>query len=323
MRAARALGAALVVAWGAATLGFALVAAAPGAPLAALDAPGDTPERRAARAARAGVGRPIAVRYAHHLASVVRGDLGWSYAEHRPVAAVLGDALPASARLATAALAIALAAGLGVALLGARAGGTAARAVHAALLAAYAVPPWAIGVLLLGACALRGPHLPTGGALDPLLAPDAPAAARLVDALRHLALPAITLGLSAAAAIARHQRALLADALASPWALAATARGLPPTRLLVRHALRATLGTAVQGAALLLPAFVGGAVVVEALFAWPGLGLVASHAVAQRDAAVFAGVVLVAGVAQGLATAVATWAAPRLDPRLAAEAEAP
>jgi peptide/nickel transport system permease protein len=320
-RAVRRLAHAALVVWTAATASFALLHLAPGDPVAAtLDHPAVTAADRARLRARYGLDRPVAEQYARWLAAAARGDLGWSLAHRRPVAAVIGDALPYSALLVGTALTLATGAGV---LLGTFAGWRprhpAARALAAASVVLQATPEFLLALGLVSLLALRWALLPPGGAADPAADPLQPLAERLLDRLRHLALPATALALGWTGVFARHHRAAVADAAGDDFVRTARAKGVPESRVATRHALRPALAPTIALLGLALPALVGGALVTEAVCAWPGLGLVAARAVAARDYALVAGVV----VAGSAAVAVGTWLAETLqawaDPRTRAD----
>lgn len=319
--ALRRLAHALLVVWTAATASFALVHLAPGDPLGAtLEHPSVDAARRELLRARYALDRPVPEQYARWLAGAARGDLGWSISQQRPVAEVIGDALPRTALLAGTALLLAFAAGV---LIGGFAGWRprhpAARVLAALTVVLHATPEFLLGLALVAVVALRWALLPAGGYADPVADALLPPAERLADRLRHLALPAASLALGWTAVIARYQRAAVADVAGEDFVRTARAKGLAEPRVAGRHALRAALAPTLALLGLALPALVGGAVVTESVFAWPGMGLVAAQAVAGRDYALVTGVV----VAGSAAVAFGAWLAELLqawaDPRAAGE----
>ena len=310
---------AFAVVFVATTASFALLHLAPGDPIAAtIEQPGPGPEARAALRARYALDRPLPEQYARWLAAAARGDLGWSHTQQRPVAAVLADALPRTALLVGTALGLAVAGGLAI---GAFAGWhprhPAARLLNALAVVLHATPEFLLGLALVATVALRFALLPAGGYADPVADALLPPADRLLDRLRHLALPATALALGWTAVVARHQRAAVADVAREDFVRTARAKGLTEARVAGRHALRAALAPTLALVGLALPALVGGAVVTESVFAWPGMGLVAAQAVAARDYALVTGAV----VAGSAAVALAAWLTELLqawaDPRVA------
>src|SRR5690606_26546593 len=158
-----------------------------------------------------------------------------------------------------------------------------ARLIAAATLCCYALPGFVIGLVLVWRFAVSWPLLPAGGFADPLLAADAGAGAVLFDRLRHLALPLATMVLATIAVPIRMQRAAAAETRDAMWVTAARARGTQSALLAWRHIWRPALTPVVTLLGLWLPMMVSGAVFVEAVFAWPGLGSLLATATAQRD----------------------------------------
>ena len=141
-------------------------------------------------------------------------------------------------------------------------------------------------------------------------------AERLVDRLKHLALPAATIALGTAAAIARHQRGALLDVSGEDFVRTARAKGCSERRVLLRHALRNALLPVVTLLGLSFPALVGGVVFVEKIFSWPGMGLVAVSAVASRDYVLVTGVVTLGAAAVAVGAIVADLLHAAVDPRV-------
>jgi peptide/nickel transport system permease protein len=293
-------------------MGFTLVAALPGERLTN----SSTLEGRQTRAVIPAEAS-LSAQLTRYVGAMLRGDLGQSASESRPVRTVLRDALPATLVLAGAAFVLSALIGIG---LGSWAGwhrhDGRARAVGASLLVIYTLPDVVLGTVGLSLLATQWPILPAGGLADPRIALTGSSAEQFVDRLRHLVLPATVLALSWSAALFRQQRQAVAQLAQSPALQVARAKGLAVRQLLWTHTLpQASLGTlALLGA--LLPALVGGAVVVETLFAWPGMGRLMVHAVAVRDAPLLAGGLVCVATVVALAS-VATEATARwLDPRL-------
>jgi peptide/nickel transport system permease protein len=280
------------------TASFVLVHLAPGEPFA-IDDPRITPEVRAQWVRQFGLDRPLGEQYLRYLGNVARGDLGWSFSQHRPVAAALGDALPRTLLLMGTGLVLSLAAGIALGVWQARRPrGPLRRLVGGASLVAYAIPEFWMALLLLLTFAWWFPVLPVGGMVDPVMHDYLGPAGRALDVLKHLVLPAGTMLLLNASAIARYQHAALADTLTQDYVRTARAKGLDEGRVLWRHALRNALLPVITIVGLSLPALVGGAVFVEKVFSWPGMGLLLVNAVGARDyplvtAGVIAGALMV------------------------------
>ncbi len=300
------------------TLTFLLIHLAPGDPLqAALDRPGVTPAIRAQWRAQFGLDRPMGEQYVRWLASVPRGELGWSFSHRRPVRDVLGDALPRTLLLVGLALALSFAIGIAVGVLQAeRAGSARDRWLGRVLLLLYSVPDFWLALLALLLFAYRFPILPPGGIVDPVLHDYLPFGGRLLDRLRHLVLPVVTLTLLSSAVIARQQRAALLDVLPSDWMRTALAKGLSWRAAVRRHALRNALLSTITLVGLSLPALAAGAVFVEKVFSWPGMGLVTVSAIAARDYPLITAGVLVISVSVVVGAVLADLAVAAADPRV-------
>ncbi|HEU5170024.1 MAG TPA: ABC transporter permease [Gemmatimonadales bacterium] len=313
--AARAL-AGLAVVWGVVTLVFILLRAAPGDPAVLLLGPAATAEQIVEQRRALGLDRPPAVQYAAWLGRFARGDWGASIATGRPVRAMLGDAWPATARLVALSLALSYALGLALGVLqAARRGSRTDTAVSILSVTLFALPAYWLGLMLVLLFTYELRLLPAFGAAG-LDAEFLPPPGRLADALRHLVLPAATLTLIGLGGIARFVRGAMTDVAGSLFLTVARAKGLATRTVLLRHALRNALVPVLTLLGLSLPALFSGAVFVEAIFAWPGVGRVLVEAVLARDypvvlAATAVSAVLV--VAGGLvADALVAWADPRV-----------
>ncbi len=291
--------------------GFVLVVALPGDRLTA----SSTTEGRSVQAVR--VDAPISAQLLDYAKALSRGDLGVSTSENRPVRDVVGEAIPATLLLAIPALVMALLVGV---LLGSWSGWhsehRASRALQSALLALYTVPDVILGTIALAVLAAAWGLVPAGGLADPRIALTGTTLEQWTDRAHHLLLPTIVLAVSWSPALFRQQRQAIAALAQAPSMQVARAKGVPTRRLLWTHALpQASLGSvALLGA--LLPTLVGGAVVVETLFAWPGMGRLMVHAVAVRDAPLMAGGLVLISAAVAIGSLVTTLIAHRLDPRM-------
>ncbi len=280
----RRLVAAAAIVFAVVTLVFFAIHLAPGTPfLPSGDRPLD-PAVEAALRTRFGLDRPLGVQYVSYLAALARGDLGESFSQQRPVVLALEEAVPNTVVLAVTALAIDLLLGLAI---GAVQAAYARRRLDTLLthttLFVYSLPTFWLGLVLLLVFGQMLHWLPVGGVTDPVLHGSLPFAGRLADRLRHLALPALTLGLVGAAGTARFQRAALLEALGQGFVKSARAKGLSEARILLGHALRNALLPTITLLGLALPFLLTGSVVVETVFAWPGMGKLAADAVLSRD----------------------------------------
>lgn len=320
----------LILVFGIVTLTWALTALLPGDPVSAVMGPQAAPTEVERARRLYGLDQPVLVRYGRFLARLVhtgpslpepqpgghascRGlapglhvDLGYSFTYRRPVLDLILKKLPASAELAVAGSLIQLV--LGLLLGGAAAFRRGSRLDHALVGSAVALgaaPTFVVGLVLQVLLAHRAGAFPVDGGYGE----------SGFAHLRAIALPALTLGLYGAALLVRLVRSELAEALGQPSALAARAKGASALRVGLVHALRNASAPIVQLTVLELGALVGGAIVTERLFRWPGLGEMAVVAVQNRDAQAIVGVTLVASTAIVAATVVADVLGLLLDPR--------
>jgi len=255
---------------------FTLLHAMPGNPLDRLDSP-DIPQEQSERNRRAlGLDRPVPQQLVRTLTSYLRGDLGVSFSRRKPVATVLGDALPQTLLLGTAAMFLAYGIGVPLALAILLLGPRARNAAQRLLLIVATVPGFWLGVMLILLFHGVAGWLPASHAFSP-------GGGDAFDRLAHLILPALTLGLPAACVVARYQYGVMARALAAPHVLAARATGSGGARLIAQQVLRPSAGPAVALFGLDLPILVSGAIVVEVVFAWPGIGSLTAAAVLESD----------------------------------------
>jgi len=301
------------------TIAFFLVHLAPGDPFS-FDNPRVSTEVRDEWRRRFGYDRPLAEQYIRYVTSVARGELGYSHSRHMPVSQVLADTVPRTALLMGLALVISFALGIRLGVYEAthlrqRIG----RGINGATLLVFSLPDFWLALMLLLTFAYWIPILPAGGMVDEVLHPYMGGAAALWDRMRHLALPLLTLTLVMTAVITRYQRAALADVLPADYVRTARAKGVDERVVVGRHALRNALLPMITLAALSLPALLGGAVFVERVFAWPGMGMMVVTAIFVRDyplilAAVNAGALMVV-LGNFVADVAYGWADPRIRVR--------
>jgi len=280
---ARRLAAGLAVVAGVATLTFLLLRLAPGDPVERLLGPAATAEQLTAQRQALGLDRPLPAQYAAWLARVAAGEWGRSIASGRPVRAVLGEAWPATAALVGLSLLLSYLLGIAVGAAQAARGGTRLdTALSVSTVTLFALPGYWLGLMLVLVFTYRLRILPSFGAHG--YDSDALAGlARLRDLLRHVALPLATLTLVGIGGTARFVRGAMLDVRAAPFVTTALAKGLAAPRIWLHHVLRNALVPVVTLLGLSLPALFSGAVFVEAVFAWPGVGRILVEAVQARD----------------------------------------
>lgn len=305
----------VVVVFAAATLAFVTLQLAPGDAASVLSE-GVSEDARAQLRVSYGYDQPMWVQYTRWLRHVATGDLGHSRLRTRPVAIVVWDALQATLWLAIPAFTLSLAIGMRVGRWQAlHAGRRRERAAGALLLTCYSMPEFWFGATLLLLFAHVWPVLPAGGMTGDFAA-YLSLGARMLDRLRHLVLPVVTMTVIGVATFARYQRESLVRVLSEPFVRAATGAGLPRSRV-VWGAWRASLLPVVTVAGFALPAYVAGVVFVESVFSWPGVGRLVVDAVRARDVPLVCGAVIVGSAITAIAAAVADVVRERVDPRLA------
>ncbi len=300
-------------------ISFFLIRLAPGEPFAYSDRPVSA-ETRAYWRHQFGYDQPLPTQFAKYVASVAHGRLGYSFSMHEPVSTAIAEALPRTLLLMGVALALGFALGIGMgAVQGMRRGSRFDRASNAVLLTFYSVPDFWLALIALLTFAFWLPVLPAGGIVDPVLHDYMGFWAATADRLKHLVLPALTLVLLSTAAIARFQRAAVLDVLPLDFVRTARAKGLDEQRVLRVHVLRNALLPVVTLFGLLFPALVGGAVFVEKVFAWPGMGLLVANAVAARDYDLVTAAVIIGGVMVAVGNLLADVLYAAVDPRVRAQ----
>jgi peptide/nickel transport system permease protein len=304
----------LGVVLGVVTLMFVLLRLAPGDPAMLLVGPAATTEQVAAQRHALGLDRPVAAQYATWLGHFARGDWGRSIATGRPVRAMLAQAWPATVRLVGISLVLSYLIGIAIGVVQAARGGRLDTALSVATVTLFALPGYWLGLMLVMIFTYRLRWLPAFGAAG-FDADFLPPAARLADRLRHLALPLATLTLVGLGGTARFVRGAMLDVSGAPYVVVARAKGLSEARVTLRHVLRNALIPVVTLLGLSLPTLFSGAVFIEAIFAWPGVGRVLVEAVQARDYPVVMAATAVSAmlVVLGnlLAEGLVTWVDPR------------
>jgi peptide/nickel transport system permease protein len=320
--ARRALSGAAVV-LGVVTLTFFLLHLAPGDPVDLLLAPTATPEQAAAQRDALGLDRPLYAQYLAWLADFARGDWGRSFETGRPVAEMIGRAWPPTVRLVALSLLLSYVLGIGIgAAQATRSGSAIDTVISVGTVTLFALPGYWLGLMLVMAFSYQARLFPAFGAggfdADYLSGP-----ARLLDGLRHLTLPLVTLVLIGVGGVARFVRGATLDVLAQPFVAAAHAKGLPPKLVLRRHVLRNALLPMLTLLGLSLPALFSGVVFVEAVFAWPGVGGLLVQAVQARDYPVVMAATTVSAMLVVAGNILADALAAVADPRLRSSAPGP
>lgn len=263
-----------------------------------------------------GLDQPLHVQYVRWLAASVRGDFGESFLLRRPVRDLVAETLPYTLLLILAALLVDAVLGIGLGIISAVKRGTRLdRAVTFGSLVLYAMPGFWLALMLVLVFSVHLGWFPTSHATS-LDYESLSVLGKLGDRLWHLVLPVAVLGLGGAAATARYLRGRLLDVLGEEYITAARARGFRGWTIVRRHALKNALIPVITIYGMSLPFMLGGATIVETIFAWPGMGRLTVDAVLGRDYPVILATTLVAAVLTVLGSLLADVGYAAADPRV-------
>jgi peptide/nickel transport system permease protein len=250
-----------------------------------------------------------------YLSNLVHGNLGWSPRYNMPVTQLIWDRVPESLVLTGAALVLALIVGVGLgAVMAAREGRLTDRLLSVLSLVFYSVPAFWIGLMLIVLFSIKLGWLPSGGAGT--IGSSATGVAALLDKLRYMVLPTISLSLFYIAIYARLARVSMIEAKGQDFVRTARAKGLSERRILFRHVLRNALLPVTTVAGMHVGGMLGGSVVIETIYGWPGLGRLAYEAVMGRDFTVLLGILLFSSLLVIVANALVDVLHSILDPRV-------
>ncbi|MGH2349959.1 MAG: nickel ABC transporter permease [bacterium] len=269
-----------------------------------------------------GLDQGIHVQYVKFLGRLVRGDLGRSLSSDEPVSRLILERLPATIELTFAAITISLAIAIPVGVISAiRKYSPIDTAGTIVALLGISMPNFWLGVMLIFLFALRLGWLPASGREEPLLASvwtflSTGNGARLSAAVTHIILPAVTLGAALAAVGTRLTRSSMLEVIGHDFVRTARAKGLHARRIVFHHALRNALIPIVTVVGLEFGALLGGAVITETIFAWPGIGRLAIRSIVQRDFPVVQGVVLMIAIVRICANLAVDVLYAFIDPRI-------
>ena len=265
---------------------WAIIYAVPGTPVGALVGENATQEQVQAAVVRLGLDQPLATQYWNWLSRAMVGDFGLSIQSREPVAGLIFQRVPATIQLGVAATLVGLLLGVPVAVLSAlRPGSWLDRALSAWSALALGVPTFWLGILLILAFAVELRWLPSASGYVPFLTSP-------LEAAKNLLLPALTLGMYVSGIFARFLRASLLDELKADYVRTARSKGLPERDVIGRHVMRNALLPFVTIVGLMMATFIGGAVVTEAVFTYPGLGRLLIQAISTRDYPLIQGCIL-------------------------------
>ena len=323
------LGLAPVMLWLIATLVFLLLRVAPGDPVDAVLGSRAPAAAKAAMRARLGLDQSLLDQYLDYLHGLIQGDLGQGLINQDPVSSIIGRTLPASLELSVVALVVAAIVGLSIGFSGiARPEGKLDLAGRLYGLGTYALPPFWVAMLVQLLFAVSLGWLPVGGRFPPSLMPPQGSGFYLIDSvlaldwtalrgtIRHLVLPAGTLALLLSGTFTTALRLNLRRTLRGDYVEAARSRGLSETQVVLRHGLPNALLPVLTIAGITVASLIGGALLIEVTFSWPGIALRLQEAINQRDYPVVQGIVVVIAALVVLVSVAVDLLVAALDPRI-------
>ncbi|MBA2563951.1 MAG: ABC transporter permease [Gemmatimonadetes bacterium] len=268
---------------GVATLLFVILHLAPGDPTSVYFSPDIDPQVLEQMRRNLGLDQPIHVQYGRWLWSFMHGDFGHSFAQRRPVADVLADAIPNTLLLSAVAIVIIFVVGVLVGTVQAvRQYSFADNVATVVSFFFYSMPSFWFALMLMLLLSYKFQLLPASQ-MTSVSYEYLPPLEKVWDRLRHLVMPALALGIGTAAGVARYARGNLLEVIRQDYIRTARAKGLPERTVIFKHAMRNALIPVITLFGLYVPLLLGGAVLIETIYAWPGMGRVIVTAIFQRD----------------------------------------
>ena len=298
-------------------LNFALIQAAPGDPAMVIagEMGGASPQILADIRTRYGLDRPKVEQLITYVGKVARGDFGYSFYFNQPVSGLILQRLPATLLLVLTSLALASGLGAAIGIITAqRPNGFVSQLVSILAIAGYAAPVFWTGLMLLVFFATVWPVLPVSGMEE--IAVPRHGFARALDVARHLVLPALALGIVYVAQYSRLTHTSMVEVLGADYVRTARAKGLPERVVVLKHALRNALIPLVTIIGLQFGQVLAGAVLVETVFAWPGLGRLVFDSILRRDYPTLLGVLFFSALVVIVANLATDGLYRVIDPRI-------
>jgi peptide/nickel transport system permease protein len=303
--------------WGVVTLTFLLIELIPGDYCDAMVSPELDPDTIEVMRANLGCDDPVWERYVTQVAALASGDLGESRSQHRPVSTIVGEALPNTLVLALVTIVVGQTFGVLVGILqSVRQHRWEDTSLAVVTLFFFSMPGFWLALMLQLIFALHWKLLPSSGMIDAAMYDFMGPADQLRDRLVHLVLPGLAMGIASAAGDARYMRSSMLEVIRQDFIRTARAKGLPEWRVVLKHALRNALLPMVTLLGINLPYLFSGSVLVETVFAWPGMGRLIVDAVNQQDAPVIMGCFLVFTVLVVLGNLASDLLYTIVDPRI-------
>lgn len=291
---------------------YLMLSLAPGTPLDAMLAdPGITPAELERKRVALGLDQPVAVQYLNWLKLLLRGDFGYSYSTQRPVAAMILERLPATAALSGAALVFSLLVALPLGILAASKPNSKRDYLSGGVsLLMMATPNFFVGLVFIYLFAIVFQVLPSGGMYS------SASVKTTGDLLVHMIMPCLVLSFQQIGGWVRHMRSSMLEVMQEDYIRTARSKGLKKWAVIYGHGLKNALIPVVTQVGMSIPSLVGGAVITEQVFGWPGIGSLMVTAINGRDYPVIMGVTVMIAIAVLLANLLTDVAYSLLDPRI-------
>jgi peptide/nickel transport system permease protein len=307
----------VLLVWIIMTITFFLLHLAPGDPMARYDDPQIPGETIEMMRRQFGLDKPVAVQYVKWIASFTRGDFGASLRYNRPVRGMIEETIPNTLRLTVAALFIYIVLGIALGMVSAaRRYSVFDRVSTIAALFIYSIPSFWLALMLIMLFSLKLGIFPSSH-MESIGSSSLSGLDLLWDRLTHLVLPAVVLGVASAAGMARYMRGSMLDVLRQDYIRTARAKGLGEGTVLMKHAFRNAAIPVITVVGLSLPFLLGGAVVTEKIFSWPGMGSLMVESIFTRDYPVVLAITFIVSVMVILGNLLADIGYVLLDPRIA------
>lgn len=293
-------------------LAYLILSMAPGSPLDALLAdPKITPAELERRRQQLGLDQPVIIQYFYWLKSFLMGDLGFSYSSHRPVMTMISERLPITALLAGSSLIVALLIAVPLGIYAATKPNSMRDYLSGGLsFIMVATPGFFMGLMLIYVFAVQLKWLPSGGIFD---STGVKTNAML---LRHMILPCLVLAFQHVGSWVRYMRGSMVEVMQEDYITTARAKGLKKIAVYLKHGLKNALIPVITVVGMSIPSLVGGAVVTEQVFNWPGIGMLMVQAINARDYPVIMGITVIVAIAVLITNLITDLVYGLLDPRI-------
>ncbi len=294
-------------------LAYFILSLAPGTPLdAMLSDPGITPEELERKRIALGLDQPVIIQYLNWLKLLLQGDMGFSYSTQRPVATMIFERLPATASLAGASIVLSLIVAIPLGIFAASKPNSNRDYISGGIsLLMMATPNFFVGLVFIYFFAIQLKLLPSGGMYS-----SAGGAKTMADLARHMVMPCLVLSFQQIGNWVRHMRSGMLEVMQEDYIRTARSKGLKRWNVILKHGLKNALIPVITVVGMSIPSLVGGAVVTEQVFGWPGVGTLMVTAIEARDYPVIMGITVMIAIAVLAANILTDLAYGLLDPRI-------